>query len=286
MRYIIKRNLLIYFRDKGSVFFSLLAVFIIFGLYILFLGDMMVAGMKDLPGARFLMDSWIMGGLLNVVPITTSLGAMGTIIDDKKSGIYKDFAVSPLKKNTFVLCYLLSGILISFMLSLLTFILAQIYIFVYGGQFLSLISVIKVLAMIIFTNISSSIMMLYLVSWFKSTNAYAAASTVFGTLIGFLTGIYIPIGSLPKPVQIAIKIFPPSHGAVIFRRIMMEQAEKITFDGLPESIMEGFRLNMGLAFKVGNSVLSLPFNLLYLFIFMFIFSVLTITKFSRKGDIS
>ena len=167
MKHIIKHNLLIFFRDKGSVFFSLLSVFIIFGLYILFLGDMMVKSMGDLPGIRFLMNSWIMGGLLSVTPITTSLGAMGTIIEDKKSGIYRDFAISPLKKNMVVICYLLSGILISFMLSILTFMLAEVYIIMYGGRLLSFISIVKALIMIIFTNISSSIMMFYLVSWFR-----------------------------------------------------------------------------------------------------------------------
>ena len=34
-----KRNLKLYFRDKGSVFFSLLGVFVILALYIFFLGD-------------------------------------------------------------------------------------------------------------------------------------------------------------------------------------------------------------------------------------------------------
>src|SRR5690554_1465358 len=92
MKYLIKRNLMIFFRDKGSVFFSLLAVFIIIGLYILFLGDMIVKSMQDMQGARFLMDSWIMAGLLAVTPITTSLGAMGTILVDKKYGMYKDSA--------------------------------------------------------------------------------------------------------------------------------------------------------------------------------------------------
>jgi multidrug/hemolysin transport system permease protein len=111
MRYLLKRNLLIFFRDKSSVFFSLLSVFIIIGLYVLFLGDMIVQGMSDMPGARFLMDSWIMSGLLAVTPITTSLGAMGTIIVDKKYGLYKDFAVSPLKRSTITGGYVVSAFL-------------------------------------------------------------------------------------------------------------------------------------------------------------------------------
>ena len=150
MRYLIKRNLLIFFRDKSSVFFSLLAVFIIIGLYILFLGDMIVQGMGDMPGARFLMDSWIMSGLLAVTPITTSLGAMGTIIVDRKYGQYRDFAVSPLKRSTITgICN--QRFLISLILTLITFVLAEFYIVAYGGEFLSIRAALKVLGMILTT---------------------------------------------------------------------------------------------------------------------------------------
>jgi multidrug/hemolysin transport system permease protein len=282
MRYLVKRNLLIFFRDKGSVFFSLLAVFVIIGLYVLFLGDMMVRIMRDLPGARFLMDSWIMAGLVAVTPVTTSLGAMGSVLLDKKYGMYKDFAASPLKRSTIAAGYILSGFLISLILTLLTYILAEIYILLYGGELLPVKAVLKVLGLIVFTTISSSIMMFYLVSWFKSVNAYAAASTVTGTLIGFLTGIYIPIGNLPNAVQTAIKLFPPSHAAVLLRRIMMEQAEKVTFAGAPAEMLEKFRLEIGLAFKVGDSILSPYLSLLYLLLFMVVFFALTLVRITKK----
>jgi multidrug/hemolysin transport system permease protein len=110
-------------------------VFIIIGLYILFLGDMIVQGMGDMPGARFLMDSWIMSGLLAVTPITTSLGAMGTIIVDKKYGLYKDFAVSPLKRSTITGGYVISAFFISLILTLITFVLAELYIVYMEGEF-------------------------------------------------------------------------------------------------------------------------------------------------------
>ena len=42
-----KRNLKVFFRDKPSVFFSLLAAFIIIGLYVLFLGDVWTKNIGD-----------------------------------------------------------------------------------------------------------------------------------------------------------------------------------------------------------------------------------------------
>ncbi len=282
MKYMVKRNLLIFFRDKGSVFFSLLGVLIIIGLYVLFLGDMMVKSLGDLPGARFLMDSWIMSGLLAVTPVTTSLGAMGVVIEDKKYGMYKDFAASPIKRNVLYGGYLISGFLISLILSLVTFFLAEIYIVIYGGELLTAAAAGKALAMILLTTASSGIMMFYMVSWFKSVNTFSAASTVIGTLMGFLTGIYIPVGALPSSIQTVVKLFPPSHAAVLFRRIMMEQAERITFAGAPAENLEAFHLELGAAFQVGKKVLSPAASLIYILIFSGLFLILTMIKITRK----
>ena len=283
MRYLIKRNLLLFFRQKSNVFFSLLGVFVIIGLYVLFLGDLMVKDMPGMKDVRFLMDSWIMGGILAVTPVTTSLGAMATMVEDKNNHIYKDFIASPLKRSTLASGYILSGFLISLILTFITFILAEIYIVSFGGKLLPIDATLKVILLIIFTTAASSLMMFYIVSWFKSFNAFTTASTLVGTLIGFLTGIYIPIGSLPEAVQIFIKLFPPSHAAVLFRSIMMEQAEKITFADAPMAALESFRQTFGVAFKVGDTILNSYASILYVLIFMIIFFVLSITKMSQKN---
>mgnify|MGYP000733120507 CR=1 FL=1 len=56
---LIKRNMLLFFKDKTSVFFSFMAVFVVLGLYVCFLGDMMIQPLKqDFPDtARELSDT-------------------------------------------------------------------------------------------------------------------------------------------------------------------------------------------------------------------------------------
>ncbi|HHY83766.1 MAG TPA: ABC transporter permease [Clostridiales bacterium] len=284
MRYLVKRNLMIFFRDKGSVFYSLLSVIIIVGLYILFLGDLMVKGVGDVAGARFLMDSWIMAGLVSVTPFTTALGGMSSIIIDKKYGLYKDFAASPLKRSVIAGSYIVSGFFISLILTLLTFILGEVYIVVYGGKLLAAAAVLKTLLMILLTTATSSILMFYLVTSFKSINAYSAASTVIGTLIGFLTGIYIPIGNLPEAVQTVIKLFPPSHVALLMRRIMMEQAEQIVFAGAKPELMEAFRVELGSAFRAGDKLINPVYSILYVCAFIVVFFILSLIRIRKKED--
>ncbi|WP_242850114.1 ABC transporter permease, partial [Clostridium polynesiense] len=211
------RNLKIFFREKSSVFFSLLGVFIIIGLYVLFLGDTFVRGMENVPGIRFLMDSWIMAGLLAVTSITTTMGAYGAMVDDKTSKRIKDFNAAPIKRYKIAGGYVLSSYIIGVIMSFLTFILAEIYIVSSGGELLSAVEMAQASGLILLNVLSSSAMIFFIVSFFNSNSAFSTASTVIGTLIGFLTGIYIPMGSLPESVQTVIKLFPVSHGGVLFR---------------------------------------------------------------------
>lgn len=206
-----KRNLLVFFRDRAAVFFSLLSVFIIISLYALFLGDIVVRDVEKYAGAnaRFLMDSWIMAGTLAVTSITTTLGAFGILVNDKTKKISRDFQIAPIKRSQITAGYIISSWTISMIISIVAFIFAEVYILIYGGELLGLQQILKLFGVMVINVFSSTAMMLFLVSFFDSNNAFATASTIIGTLIGFLTGIYVPIGSLPGTIQTVIKVFPP-----------------------------------------------------------------------------
>ncbi|MBR5998871.1 MAG: hypothetical protein IK043_00285, partial [Candidatus Methanomethylophilaceae archaeon] len=52
-----KRCCLLYFRDKGAVFFSLMASLIVVMLYVLFLRDSLVSGNSDVKDMGHLVDA-------------------------------------------------------------------------------------------------------------------------------------------------------------------------------------------------------------------------------------
>lgn len=271
---LIKRNLKIFFRDKTAIFFSLLSVLILIGLYVLFLGDLMAQNYPGTPGVRFLMDSWIMAGLLGVSTVTTTMGPMGLIVQDKTSGIMKDFKSSPIKRSTIMLAYIISAIVIGFILTIISFILAQTYIIIYGGSVLSFTNVIKILGIIIISLLSSSSMVFFLVSFFKSNNAFATACTVIGTMIGFLAGVYIPIGVLPSQVQGIVKIFPPFHATVLFRQVMMDKPIDISFSNQAIEFIDSFKNEMGVTISISSFKVTPIFSIIYLIIITIIFFLL------------
>lgn len=277
------RNLKIFFRDKTSIFFSLLAVFIIIGLYVLFLGDTLVDDFKALPHADFLISSWVMAGILAVTAVTTTLGAFGIMVDDRSKKIMKDFNSSPIKKSQLTGGYILSSFIIGVIMTIITFILIEIYIVSSGGELLSFINILKILGIILLSVISSSSLVFFIVSFFKSQSAYTTASTVIGTLIGFITGIYIPIGILPESVQFIIKIFPISHAASIFRQIMLIDPINSSFANAPTSAIESFNIEMGTYFQFGDFTTNISTSIIVLIVTTIVFFLLSTLNISRKN---
>ena len=276
------RNLKLFFRDKSAVFFSLLAVFIIIGLYALFLGDVWTESLKDIKNVRFLMDSWIMSGLLAVTSVTTTMGAFGVMVDDKSKKINKDFYVSPIKRSSLAGGYILSSFIIGCIMSAVAFVLAEAYLLIGGGELLGFAEFIKVILLILLTTFVNTSLVLFVVSFFKSQNAFATASTIIGTLIGFITGIYIPVGSLPEGVQTIVKIFPVSHAAVLFRQVIMEKPLNDSFAAAPAEITDEFKSMMGVTFKFGENEISALVSILILVATAVIFYGLSILSLSRK----
>lgn len=250
------RNLKLFFRDRSAVFFSLLAVFIIIGLYALFLGEMVMGDLQEVPSGRFLMDSWIMAGLMAVTSVTTTMGAVGVVVDDKAKGIAKDFYTSPLKRTTLVGGYLISTVVVGMIMSIVALVLAEFYIVGSGGGFLPWGHLFKVLGLIFLSTLASGAMIFFLVSFFKTQNSFGVASTVMGSLIGFLMGIYVPIGVLPRAVQTVIKFFPISHAAALFRQVFMEVPMTASFAGAPPEMVEEFMTSLGVVYQIGDSTVS------------------------------
>lgn len=282
MKAIAVRNLKVFFRDKTSVFFSLLAVFIIIGLYVLFLGDVWSGSMQNMTGVRFLMDSWIMSGLLAVTSMTTTMGAFGIMVEDKTKKISKDFYSSPIKRSSLTSGYIIGAYIIGVIMTLITLVLAEIYIVAGGGTVMSMTAFLKVLGLILLSTITSTSLILFIVSFFKSSNAFATASTIIGTLIGFLTGIYLPVGQLPDAVQLVITIFPVSHSAALLRQVMMEAPMSQTFAGAPAESAEQFRQFMGVTLNAGETTVSPLVSISILIASAVLFFVLAMLSLSRK----
>lgn len=278
------RNLKLFFRDRTSVFFSLLSVFIIIGLYALFLGNIMAENLKEMAGegSHFLVDTWIMAGILSVTTMTTVMGAYGTMVDDLSRKISRDFTSSPVKRSQLAASYIISSFAIGIIMTAAALGLSEIYIVAHGGSLISTLPLLKVLGIILLSVFSNSSLLFFLVSFIKSSNTFATASTIIGTIIGFIAGIYIPMGSLPSAVQTFVKIFPVSHTGALLRQAMMEQAVAQSFSSAPKEAVAGLEKMMGIVFYSGNDRIPPYISFLIIAGTGILFYILAVIRISAK----
>lgn len=284
---LIKRNIKIYLRNRGAWLASLLTVFIIIGLYALFLGDQLSRGFEGigLEEPRLLTDSWIMAGIISIMPLSISLGAV-SIVNDRSKGLIKDFYCSPISRSKITLGYILSLAIISFLITVIGFALGEIYITANGGELLSLADMLRVLGIIAIDDLATTSIVMFIAMFITSESAYSAICTVIGTISGFITGIYIPVGSLPEGVAAAVKCFPISHAGSMLRQIFTADAiaectKNIPADLKPD-VLEQINSEMGIIYSFGDHTVTDFESIIILAATAVLFFVLTAVAARRK----
>lgn len=278
-----KRNLKIFFRDKTAVFFSFFSAMIILALYVLFLGDMMKRGFtNEVPFSEVMVDAWLIAGLVCVTTVTSVLGVFGNRVMDIQNKITKDFTASPAKQSHITFGYLLSSFIVGVILSGIVFAVGFLYMLTNGAEFYSLMEFLRIFFYIIVSLIGSAAMIFFIITFVRSENAFGTVSSIVGTLIGFLAGIYIPIGNLPSSVGIVIKLFPPAHAASLIRQAMMERYIPLVFSGAPAEAAEEFGAQLGVYYSIGSFEITPLISVLYVLIFSLLFFGLSIISLKRK----
>ncbi len=280
---IVKRNLLNYIYDPSTVFFSFLSVFILIGVYGVFLGTFQVQEVENAVGAiegvDWLVTSWLIAGLLTVSSFTVPLSILSNMVIDLENRVFDDFLVAPIRRSSIVFGYAISAIIIGVIMTSLTFILGEvILVFLSGGEWLSLQAHTQVFAWIILANMTLSALSFFIISWVKSAASVNALNTIIGTLIGFLAGIYVPFAAFSDQVANIFKFNPAAHIVVGIRSVIMEPAIAYVFEGAPAGIEESYTANYGIVMTWFNETLSSGMIALYLGVLLLVFTGLSVLR--------
>lgn len=265
------RNMKKYFRDRAAVFFSFLSIFIVIFLYLFFLADMQVReilnSISGIPGyleretaIRFMVNSWLVAGLLTVNTITIPISILSMNVEDKYNKIGNDFHATPAKRHQIVMGYIISAWIIGFITSLVVLAVGEAYIVFKGGTLLGFVDLLKVLGILAMSIIMFSGMFYIIVIFLNSSTQVATVNTLVGTFSGFLGGIYVPLGILGT-VGTVIKFFPLAHIAALLRQVFMKDALEKVFWGAPESAIANIRNFYGVDLIVGTHLFK-PFELI------------------------
>ncbi len=294
-----RRNCLIFLRDRGAVFFSLLSMLIVLMLMGVFLGNMNEEGVvnlleeygglrdgaKDQAHAKELVQYWTLAGILIVNAVTVTLTVLGNRVADLSEHRLASLYSAPVNRSVVALSYMASAVLAGIFMCMLTLGIALCYITATGGEWLSFGALIQIVGLIVLNTCVFAVIMYFLTLFVKSSSAWSGIGTVVGTLVGFVGAIYLPMGNLPKGVAGVLKYIPILHGASLMRSVCCEQALETTFAGTPAELLTEYQEHMGITVEMGGETVDSLFQVLFLAGCGIIAFILTVLVQKRK-DIS
>ena len=241
---LLKRNFTLYFRNRSGVFFSLLGALISFLLYIIFLQKNLTDAWSQLPDKTSLLNNWLMGGTLAVTGITTSFTALTQMVQDREHQVDQDLFLTDLGSWGLQASYLISSIVISFVMQLFMFVVMSLYF--QEGPVLSHLA--EVALIMLLSSVLSSLVNAILIHRFQSVDSLGKLATIVGTASGFLVGTYVPLGVLPNFAQLLMKCTPATYIASLYRQVLMKEQLADTFVGNSDLLAE-FQEKMGIELK-------------------------------------
>lgn len=221
---LIKRNVKLYFKDKGMFLTSLITPIILLVLYGTFLSSTYRSIFEDSLSIFNVSSSLIDGcvaaqlvsSLLAVSCITVSFCSNLLMVQDKANGIRMDLDITPIKKSTIALSYSIATFISSVLINIVATFICLGYM-KYMGWYLSIIDIISlfvdVILLVLFGTLLSSC-----ITFPLSTQGQASAvGTIISAGYGFICGAYMPISQFSTAVQKVILCLPGTYGTSLLR---------------------------------------------------------------------
>ena len=254
LRALIRRNVKLYFKDKGMFFTSLITPLILLVLYGTFLSNVYEDSFRSaLEAAGASVPDKLIGGcvggelassLLAVCCITVAFCSNFLMVQDKVGGARRDLTVAPVGRGTLALGYYIANLISTLLVCYSAVGLCLIYVS-RVGWFLSaqdiLLILLDVLLLVLFGSALSSVINVFI----RSQGQMSAVGTIVSAGYGFLCGAYMPISQFSDGLQKLISLLPGTYGTSLLRNHWLGGTfAEMARQGFPEPVVEAIRNSM------------------------------------------
>ncbi|WP_102692065.1 ABC transporter permease [Rummeliibacillus pycnus] len=256
---LVSRHSKVFRRERTTVFFSLLSVIIVILLYALFLQKTQIDSISQMVKVtndiETMVNEWMVAGLLSIIAITTTLGAFGIYVRDLETKRAEDFLTMPISRGTLLVSYVINAFIIGSVFSIIAFIGCEIFLVSSGGEWVDFSTFLKIMGVLLLAVTLASTFNLLCTLIVESQTAFSTLSTIIGTVIGFLCGVYVPMGELPDYVQKFMIYFPLSHPTVMLRELFMSNSLDKVFKGASQA-KEEYMSIFGVTYDWHNQIMT------------------------------
>ncbi|MBR5134992.1 MAG: ABC transporter permease [Clostridia bacterium] len=222
---LIKRNVNMFFKDKGLFFTAMITPLILLVLYMTFLSEVY----KDSFAASIppmlkidenlieaLAGGQLVSSLLAVCGVTVAFCSNMLMVQDKVTGAAWDFNITPLKRSTKAIGYYVASFLSTFGICAIAGAAGLGYLASVGWYLtaadVAMMFVDTLLVVVLGTAVSS------IAGFFMSSQGQiAAVGSIVSSCYGFLCGAYMPISQFPEWLQKTLAFMPGTYATSLLR---------------------------------------------------------------------
>ena len=289
--YLIKKNIKVYFNDKGLFFTSLITPAILLVLYATFLAgifeDSFISSIPEKLNIsnsiiKALVSGQLMSSLLAVSCITVAFSSNMLMVQDKINGTIKDLNVSPIKKSKIVLAYFVSCFISTIIVNLVALILCLIYTY-FRGWYYSFSDVMYLLLDVLLLTIFGCSLSSVVNSNLKSQGQVSAVSAIISSAYGFLCGAYMPISSFGKGLQKVLSFLPGTYGTSLIRNHSMNPIFN-QIENINSSVINNIKKGVDCSIEFNGNIVSIlnMYLVLIISILFLLFLYLIINKMKKN----
>lgn len=258
VRYLVQRNTALFLNNKLNILLSLASIPIVISLYVFFLRDflMVIVGQSGVHVSYVseFTDRLMFAGLLVVINTTTCFGIIQICVNDSATGIKKDFLSAPIPPFSILAGYWVTSTFVSFFFTVGTAIAGEVFFGHHDRAMMPAGTQMHVLFILLFSSCMNSGILLCFARGIKNTTTFSTFANLYGTVIGFLAGAYLPYYFYPSWLKSILLWFPPTQITSILRREYIGMFQGLT--GESRGITKMIYQNFGVELQVKNHVLA------------------------------
>lgn len=245
MSYLTLRNIKLYFKDKMTFLVSLITPLILLVLFIAFLKstyeDSILSIIQGFDLDQSLIDAFTGGWLFSSVLATSCITiafCSGMMVIDKINRANIDFMVSPVKKSTLQLSYVLANLFSTFIITFVLLIVGLIYL-ACVGFYITFVDILLIVFGIIITSLFGTILANIIWTFTHSQGVVSGVCTLVSALYGFICGAYMPINAMGQGMQYFVSLLPGTYATVLFRQGFLNSVLNRMRETLPQGMING-----------------------------------------------
>ena len=245
MRYLTLRNIKLYFKDKMTFFVSLITPLILLVLFIAFLKstyeDSILSIIQGFDLDQSLIDAFTGGWLFSSVLATSCITVAfcsGMMVIDKINRANIDFMVSPVKKSTLQLSYVLANLFSTFIITFVLLIVGLIYL-ACVGFYITFVDILLIVFGIIITSLFGTILANIIWTFTHSQGVVSGVCTFVSALYGFICGAYMPISTMGQGMQYFVSLLLGTYATILFRQGFLNSVLNRMKETLPQEMING-----------------------------------------------